>query len=259
MENLLPKIETIKLKTLIFFSRRIPSEYKVFLSKQLISKREPKKIKYTKFIFSHYTFLDAYDIFTSSILAYHYRNRISLEILIRAQLENFLLTGYLSHHPKEIKDILQEDVWKSKKKSSWKSFFKSNEDYKRWSEYYHKFISRRAHPLPMRFLSGISFFTFMKPKNGANMAIFLDKSYNKLPPHLKKKIVENTLEPAGVSPAVTMHPHNTPNEGFWEYKIMEIMYLFDSTVKNLKVIEEKCPNYEMSDSDWKTAIKNHKR
>ena len=57
-----------------------------------------------KFLLANSVFYRAYDIYTSSIMSFILRNRISLYILLRSQFENMCRIAFYIKNPDKIKD-----------------------------------------------------------------------------------------------------------------------------------------------------------
>lgn len=62
-------------------------------------------------------FLRSYDIYTSSLLAFLFRDRISINILLRAQLENMFIVAYYIKNKNEIKNAFLQKIKPSKARS----------------------------------------------------------------------------------------------------------------------------------------------
>jgi len=96
------------LKKIVKKSKDISNEYKDQALKYLIKEDityffigDGKKYKY---LFANGLFYRAYDIYTSSLIAYHLRNRNSIYLLMRAQFENMGKIAFYVIHPDKIKE-----------------------------------------------------------------------------------------------------------------------------------------------------------
>ncbi|GEM_PF-6978385 len=167
----------------IHFSRSIPYNLKKPIKRRLIKNFEIPILHLTKGVFSHIMRENAYDLFTSSILSIHYRNKLSYTVLNRAQIEIFLFTYWLSKNPAKIKEVFTKKMFKEKG-SDFDIFYKKEKDplIKWLLASYYRYYSQKAHPLPTQFVSSISFSSFMKPKTkNIDFPSLIDGSFNKLP------------------------------------------------------------------------------
>lgn len=238
---------TIKLKLLISLSRNIPSQYKRDLKARLIHFRKINSFENAKHIFAHLIFFHSYDLFTTSILSIIQKNARSLELMIRALLENYTITEYIEKYPEKIKEIfLNESVFNEAMK--W------NKSYdKRLFDLYNKILSKQAHPTPTRLLSGIDFINFLTPKQNANMMEFLSIS----PEERKKRFDEFFEKDQKPSPGIAFSPHQKIENV--EQRISDLIYLLDMIRTNLDQIENLCPDYKIDSELWKKIIKKYKK
>ena len=96
------------LKKIVTKSKDIPTEYKekilLHLRKEDITEFFIGDGKKYKYLFANAMFYRAYEIFTTSLMAYHLRNRNSIYLLIRAQFENISKIAYYLKHPDKIRE-----------------------------------------------------------------------------------------------------------------------------------------------------------
>lgn len=264
MESNLFLWETFKLKLLITFSKTLPKEWKYTIKSHLVNNYIPQNINLIKGLFYSITFENSYDLFTSSIFAIHYKNWLSYQILTRAQIEIFLFTHWLKENPKKIKDIFNEELYDYKKYQ--KEFYKQEKDpiililWKMYNEYY----SKKSHPLPTRFLSSISFYSFLKPKKeNLDMSIFMNKKrlkeYNSLSIEEKNKKISELFEFGGYAPGINSIPHNKKDKKGIIKDVEMMIYLYNEIKKNLELIKERCEDYKMKDIDWDNARKKYQK
>jgi len=251
--------ETIKLKFLITFSKSLPAEFKNSLKNKIIGKFEFSDISLNKGILKSRVWEDSYDIFTSSILCLHYRNIASFNILNRAQIENFFLTCFIIKKPYLIKDIFSNEVYFGEE---FKNFLKEEkeEEIKLFREAYDKYYSKKAHPFPTRFVSKITFYSFLKPKKeGADITPLIDKSFNKLPEEIRKKFIEDTFEFGSYSPGINSSPHNLVDREIIQESVIQAIYLYDRIIENLNKILVVCDNSKMSDEEWNRSRRKYEK
>lgn len=94
-------------------SKDIPSEYKEKVITNLIKDNitnifigDGKKYKY---LFANGMLYRAYEIYTTSLMAFHLRNRNSIYLLMRAQFENVGKIAYYLKYPNKIKESFNPD------------------------------------------------------------------------------------------------------------------------------------------------------
>lgn len=252
--------EKTKLKTLINLSSRIPAKHKYTLKSHLISRYEVKDLHNTKGIFTYLSRADSYDIFTSLILAVHYGNWLSCDVLIRAQIESLLFSNWLRNNLDEIKNIFIKKIYREEKNLE-QHYNKVEKDPLMiffW-DLYNRLYSQKAHPLPMRYLSSISFLRNMKPRRqDADFSQIMKRSFNKLPQEDRLKKLQELFEPGGYSPGVDSKPHNKDKKKS-EHLTLINCYLYGEIKKILDEIEKNAPEYHMSDEEWEKSIKKYKR
>ncbi|VVB83005.1 Uncharacterised protein [uncultured archaeon] len=203
--------ETFKLKLLITFSKTLPKKWKYTLKYHLVNGFLLQDIYLIKGLFYSITLENSYDLYTSSILALHYKNWLSYDVLTRSQIEIFLFTHWIEQNPEKIKDVFNKEIY-----NCLKDFYKKENDpfilslWKTYTQYYCK----KAHPLPTRFLSTISICNSLKLKNkNFDVGIFMNKKrlreYNALSIEEKDKIIKENFEFESYSPGVSSIPHIT--------------------------------------------------
>lgn len=247
--------KSFKLWILINFSRTIPPDSKRNLKRLLIhSNIMPKSFHNTKNLFVHFMSLNSYDIFTSSILALHYNNGLSLNILLRAQIENYFLTEFFLDNPNEIQNVLKKEIWKSSKSKLWHTWFK-NKQKDQLGKVYNSVLSKVAHPLPHNLLFGTDFVSFMKPKNeSVNLKDFLDLSSQE-----RTERFNEFFELDYPSPSLSAVPHNSMSKNSRDARAYDLLNLYVKVNANLRKIETQCPDYEIRPEDWTAIVKDYKR
>jgi len=200
----------------IVLSRKIPKQFKKELLNRLVKEdttfvswkqEDTKKIKY---LFYSGMFYRAYDIFLTSIFAFLNNKEISINLLIRAQLENIFLTNYIIKNPTELIDIFKNPIKIKKTKSSMdeKDYFK-----KLYSD-----LSQKAHSFP----EGL--------KSCYNNTYMLNFKEMKWVPSL----------------AVKSHYYDMEKESK-EVVLKWIMDTFDTVNENLNLIKQSTNNDEVKD------------
>ena len=147
-----------QLKKMIKKSKDIPEKFKDDTIKNLVKEDYTSTFlgdgKKYKSLFSTAMFYRAYDIYTSSLLAVLWRNRVTINILLRAQFENLCLNSYFLKNKEEIKNAFQYekriDLKEARKcLAEWTADFAKdipfNEEY--FNEMYHS-MSQKVHPFP---------------------------------------------------------------------------------------------------------------
>jgi hypothetical protein len=214
----------------------------------------PKSFDKTKDLFVHLMKLNSYDVFTSSVLSIHYNNGLSLNILLRAQIENFFLTQFIVDNPDEIQDILKEEIWKSKKSKLWSDWFKSKQR-EEVGQIYNCVLSKVAHPLPANFLVGTTFMSAMIPKkNSGDMTEFF-----KLTPENRTKRLSEFFDLDFPSPGLSAVPHNSMSKESRDARIYDVINFYVKVLENLGKIGAICPDHKIKPEDWKAIMKDHKK
>jgi len=248
----------LKLKTLITISKGFPNKYKPLLKDRLVSRFEIKSLESTKGLFTYLSYMDSYDLFTSSILSIHYANWLSCDILLRAQIEILLFSNWLSKNLEEVKNIFKKGVYRVNKNLD--KYYKEVETDQMilffWT-LYDRLYSQKAHPLPTRYVSSLSFLRQMIPKDkDADPYEIMGKKFNKLPPESRKKKLDDFFRLGSYSPGVSSAPHVRDKQRS-EHLVMVNLYLFDRISQILDDIEKKAPIYKMSDDEWERSIKKY--
>lgn len=119
------------LKKEIRRTKDIPDEYKEHMLKSLIDDDVTNFLlhdgKKYKFLLANSIFYRAYDIYTSSIISFTLRNRVSLYILLRSQFENMCRIAFYIKNPDKIKDAFNFEKEKEEKNiriSDWRKCLK---------------------------------------------------------------------------------------------------------------------------------------
>lgn len=103
-----------KLKRMVEKSKDISEKHKEEVIKNLVSEDvstlflgDDRKYKH---IFATAMFYRAYDIYTSSLLVFMFRNKVAINMLLRAQFENVSIISYYLENKDEIKNAFLEKV-----------------------------------------------------------------------------------------------------------------------------------------------------
>jgi len=251
-------IEYYKLKLLLFFSKSFSKKYKKLFSDSLCKKIQPSNFNKIKFMFSHVIRLDSYDVFTSGILATHYKNVLSLQLLNRFQLELLLFTDYIISNPNNILTVFNKSQWSDKNYQSYFKNLSKDSIIKQLKNFYHFNYSNNSHPLPTRFLSRIHFGHFLKPKENIDLDYWLYK-HNNQSESVRNKKIKDTFEFTGFAPSVHFITHTIENKSQFKQLIIHCLILHHKVKENLLKIEEICPDDVFSDDIIKDAIKKHKQ
>lgn len=137
-----------QLKRLIKQSWRIPDKYRSQTINNLVKEEITvtflgDKRKY-KYLFATAMFYRAYDIFTSSLIAFLFSNKITLHMLLRAQFENLCLISYYVENKDKLKESFNEIIEVRKgKKCLANDFSDGSFVYKMYD-----WLSKRTHPFP---------------------------------------------------------------------------------------------------------------
>lgn len=147
-----------QLKRMVEKSKDISEKHKEDVLKNLVSEDVSDLFlgdssKY-KHLFATAMFYRAYDIYTSSLLAFMFRNRVAVITLMRAQFENMCIVSYYLENKDEIKNAFLEegkvDLWKAREclaKRCGPEFGKEMVN-----SMYHD-LSQKVHPFPEGFKS----------------------------------------------------------------------------------------------------------
>ena len=136
-----------QLRKLIKKSWKVPEKYRNRTINNLIKEEITvtflgDKRKY-KYLFATAMFYRSYDIFTTSLLTFLFSNRVSVHILLRAQLENLCLISYYIENKEKIKDSFNEIIGVKDGRKCLENDFPDG----LISEMY-RWLSKRTHPFP---------------------------------------------------------------------------------------------------------------
>lgn len=104
-----------RLKALIEKSKDVPKKQRVHILNNLRNKEKLTTLfledgKKYKNLLATAMFHRAYDIYTSSLLAFLFRNRTSINILLRTQFENMCIVAYYLKNKNEIKNAFRQSI-----------------------------------------------------------------------------------------------------------------------------------------------------
>lgn len=230
------------LKKLIMKSKDIPAEYKrmaiSYLRRENVSTDFLGDGKNYKFLFATSMFYRAYDIYTTSLLAYILRNRSSLFALLRCQFENMCKIAYYIEHPDELKYAFKREVKIKKIRRSLANFYEKegfqdnfNSDY--FKKVYER-LSNIVHPFP------------------EGLRIYYDDLY------MLVMGKENVLYPLLFRPTFRLMPHHAEFSDNDKEGLMEVIVgFFSEVIRLLKRlcemnIKDEIPDY--SELHKKTSI-----
>jgi hypothetical protein len=186
--------ERLKLKFMIKISKKISRNLKKLLTKFLKKEYTQKGFDLKKDLF--YSMMEArmYDLYTSSILLLFYNNPVSLNILMRSQLESLAIIDYFLRNPSKFDNFFKNEF----KIEYAKELKKINQDFVEWYGRSSDYVHPKAEGLKIVF-GDIS---QMSPKNPEKLV--LKKSYSKeemedlfdfIPSLMKESIPHNKIKP----------------------------------------------------------------